>query len=162
MGSCKRCGRSVDEHDRDVRYRLPEPVLLLPEQDLTDGVWKSDDDPDAAVMMLVPDLGGFIRALVPVRLTGGYEVTFGVWVGVHPDDLGRAYDAWWTSGYSELRLEGRLANRLASWDVYAAPVQLAVLDTEAIPYCVSSTDPDLASVLGAEWDHEKVLAALPQ
>jgi hypothetical protein len=29
-------------------------------------------------------VGAFLRALLPVQLTGGYTVTFGVWVGVHP------------------------------------------------------------------------------
>jgi hypothetical protein len=63
--------------------------------DYTEGVWKSETDPMRAVMMTVPHVGGFLRALLPVHLFGGDTVTFGVWVGVHPDDLRRAYDVWW-------------------------------------------------------------------
>ena len=45
-------------------------------------------------MMLVPNVGPFVRALPPFGLTGGYTVTFGVWVAVHPDDLQRAFAVW--------------------------------------------------------------------
>jgi hypothetical protein len=69
---------------------LPDPVLQLPDRDAADGVWKSEPDPNRAVMMMVPNLGGFLRALLPVHLSGGDTVAFGVWVGVHPDDLKRA------------------------------------------------------------------------
>jgi hypothetical protein len=112
-------------------------------------------------MMMVPHLGAFVRALLPVRLTGGHTVTFGVWVGVHPDDLHRAFEVWWSPEYAGLRLEGRLANALPAWEVFAVPVSLAVLDVEVTPCCVSSADDELRSVLTKEWDHESVLAGLP-
>ena len=32
-------------------------------------------------MMQIPGIGPFIRALLVVRLAGGYAVTYGVWVG---------------------------------------------------------------------------------
>jgi hypothetical protein len=113
-------------------------------------------------MMLVPEVGAFVRALLPVQLTGGYTVTFGVWVGVHPDDLRRAFDTWWAPEYADLRIEGRLANALPAWEVFGVPVTLAVTDPEATPYCVNSSDAELAKVLTAEWDHEPVLADLPR
>ena len=49
-------------------------------------------------------------ALLVVRLVGGYTVTYGVWVGVHPDDLQRAFRVWWEPDYDNLRLGGGLAN----------------------------------------------------
>lgn len=159
--TCALCGRPADDHDRHVRYRLPDPVLELPDLDDTDGVWKSEPDPNRAVMMQAPDLGGFVRALLPVRLTHGYTVTFGVWVGVHPDDLRRAFDLWWDEKYSTLTMTGRLANAIPEWGLLAAPVDLAVTDSDATPYCVASTDPELARVLAEEWDHEPVLSQLP-
>jgi hypothetical protein len=106
-------------------------------------------------------LGGFVRALLPVQLTGGHTVTFGVWVGVHPDDLRRAFETWWTPEYFHLRLEGRLANALPAWEVLGVPVTLAVKDPEATPYCVGSSSQGLHSVLTNEWDHERILAGLP-
>jgi hypothetical protein len=162
MSTCGICGRPTDEHQRDVRFVLPDPVLELPDRDDTEGVWKSEADPNRAVMMLVPNLGGFLRALLPVRLSGDHSVTFGVWVGVHPDDLKRAFDVWWAPEYEELRLTGRLANALPSWDVFGAPVDLAVTDAKQTPYCVSSSDAELHAVLMDEWDHEPVLSCLPR
>jgi hypothetical protein len=36
-------------------------------------------------MMQVPALGTFVRAMLPVQLTGGHTVTYGgVWVGIDP------------------------------------------------------------------------------
>jgi hypothetical protein len=88
MSTCAVCGRPVEGHDRHVRFRLPDPVLQVPERDERQGTWKTDQDPNAAVMMMVPDVGAFVRALLPVRLTGGYTVTFGVWIGVPPTTSG--------------------------------------------------------------------------
>jgi len=136
-------------------------VLGASGEDRLHGTWKTDEDPNAAVMMMVPHVGAFVRALLPVRLTGGYTVTFGVWVGVHPDDLERAFGVWWAPEYAQLQMEGRLANALPAWDVFGVPVSLAVTDPDATPYCVASTDPELHSVLADEWDHERVLAGLP-
>jgi hypothetical protein len=161
MSTCELCGRSTDSHDRQVRFRLPDPVLRTPEKDELQGTWKTHEDPNAAVMMMVPDVGAFLRALLPVRLTAGHTVTFGVWVGVHPDDLKRAFDTWWAPEYAQLQIEGRLANALPVWDVFGVPVNLAVIDSDATPYCVASPDAELQTVLTKEWDHEPVLAGLP-
>lgn len=112
-------------------------------------------------MMMVPTVGTFVRALLPVRLTGGYTVTFGVWIGVHPDDLHRAFGVWWEPEYVDLKLDGRLANSLPGWGMLAAQVDAAVLDVESTPYVVASHDPGLADVLNREWQHEEVLQRLP-
>jgi len=112
-------------------------------------------------MMQVPGIGPFIRALLVVRLAGGYAVTYGVWVGVHPGDLQRAFRVWWEPEYENLRLEGALANSVPPWGLLAAPVSLAAKDPEHTPYCVSSSDPMLSRVLGEEWPHKDVLETLP-
>jgi hypothetical protein len=161
VSKCALCGRPVQGHDRHVRFRLPDPVLGSPDQDHAQGTWKTDEDPNAAVMMLVPDVGAFVRALLPVQLTGGHAVTFGVWVGVHPDDLRRAFDTWWAPEYAHLKLDGRLANALPAWDVFGVPVSLEVTDPETAPYCIGSSDQELQAVLTNEWDHDTVLAELP-
>ena len=90
-------------------------------------------------MMQVPGTGAFVRALLVVRLAGSHAVTYGVWVGVDPDDLQRAFRVWWEPEYENLRLEGVLAN-LVPPGTLAAPVTLAVKDPEHTPYCVSSSD----------------------
>jgi hypothetical protein len=112
-------------------------------------------------MMQVPNVGPFVRALLPVRLTGGYTVTFGVWAAIHPDDLQRAFAVWWEPGYADLRLDGILANSVKPWGLLYAPVSLEVRDPGHTPYCAASSDPELSRVLTDEWPHEDVLAALP-
>ena len=42
-------------------------------------------------MMQVPEVGPLLRALLPVHLSGGYTLTFGLWLLVRPDDLQRAF-----------------------------------------------------------------------
>jgi hypothetical protein len=144
---CAQCGRVLDAHDRHVRFRLPDPVLDRSRDGLPDGTWLSHEDPGTSVMMQVPGLGAFVRALLPVRLTGGHTVTYGVWVGIHPSDLQRAFAAWWQPDYADLRLDGVLANALQPWGLLAAPVSLAVPDPEQTPYCAYSPDPLLSRVL---------------
>jgi hypothetical protein len=158
---CPTCGRSLDSHDRDVRFRLPDPVLGATTEQL-DQAWQSDPDANRAVMMQVPGHGAFVRALLPVHLTGGYTLTFGVWIAVHPDDLQRAYRVWWSPAYPELKLEGSLANAIQPWGLLAAPVSTEVRDPDETPYCASSADPTLQRVLHDDWPHEEVLSALPR
>ncbi len=114
-----------------------------------------------SVMMQVPRVGAFIRALLPVQLTGGYSVRYGVWVAVHPDDLQRAAKVWWAPEYAALRIRGWLANAVNPWGLLAAPVEIAVLDPDATPWCVASSDEAFSRLLQAEWDHEFVLDTLP-
>jgi hypothetical protein len=72
-----------------------------------------------------------------------------VWVCVRPDDLQDAFKVWWKPEYAALRLDGRLGNAISPWGLLTAPVELAVLNTDHTPYCVSSTDADLTNVLSS-------------
>lgn len=157
-GACQTCGRPVDDHDRNIRYLLPDPVANSAEQGRADDIWFSHGDPNSSVMMQSPTFGPFVRALLPVHLSDGHTVTFGVWVGVHPDDLQAAFAVWWEPEYPSLRLEGRLANSVPPWGLLAVPVSLAVRDPEHTPYCVASPDATLTAVLNDAWPREDVLA----
>ncbi len=44
--------------------------------------WLSHGTPESPVMMQIPSAGAFVRALLPIRLTGGHTVTYGVRVGI--------------------------------------------------------------------------------
>jgi hypothetical protein len=66
-------------------------------------------------------LGAFIRALMPVRLVGGDTVTYGVWLGVHPEDLQRAFKVWREPEYVDLRLAGLVANDVQPWGLIGKP-----------------------------------------
>ncbi|WP_278236340.1 DUF2199 domain-containing protein [Isoptericola sp. AK164] len=162
MIRCATCGRPAETHDRHVRFRLPEPVLRTERQHQAEGVWTTDPDPTQAVMMQVPDVGPFVRALPPIRLDGGHTFTYGVWVGVHPDDLQTAFRTWWAPEYVDLRLSGYLANIIEPWDVLAAPVDLVMRHPDHTPYCVASDSEELHDILTREWDHGLVLSAVCQ
>ena len=114
-----------------------------------------------STMLQVPNVGPFVRCILPVSLTGGYTVTFGVWILVHPDEFQRAFRLWWGPDYAQLALDGWLANHLPTWDCFTAPVHATVLESEHAPYITSSDDGALAGVLHQEWTHDAVLASLP-
>jgi hypothetical protein len=158
---CEMCGRPVSVHDRHLRFRLPQPVLNSPAREQTAGTWLSHRTADESVMMQVPNVGPFVRALLPVKLSGGHTITFGVWVAIHPDDLQRADAVWHEPEYADLRLDGILSNPVKPWGLLYAPVSLQVRDPEHTPYCSASRDPQLSRVLSDEWPHETVLAACP-
>ncbi|MEN3264597.1 DUF2199 domain-containing protein [Pseudonocardia sp.] len=161
METCVLCGHKTDDHDRHVRFILPEPLLGNTEKMQANDSWLSHDDPASSVMMQVPGFGAFVRALLPITLIGGYTITYGVWVGIHPDDLQQAFAVWQEPEYAALRLSGLLANNIAPWGLSATPVELAVRDPTHTPYCVSSPDATLNDVLTREWNHETVIGALP-
>jgi hypothetical protein len=155
------CGRSTDAHNRHVRFTLPDPVLAAPQQESTPGTWLSHEDAATSVMMQVPGVGPFVRVLLPVTLSGGDTVTFGLWLGVHPDDLQRTFREWWAPTYPNLVLEGRVANDVQPWGLLARPATARVRNPDETPYLTSSTDSLIERVLTEEWPHAEVLDALP-
>jgi hypothetical protein len=151
---CGMCGETLAAHGRDVRFRLPDPVLNSPEQHRAEGSWLSEPDPVTATLMQVPNISPFVRALLPVKLQGGHEFRFGVWIAIHPDDLQDAFRVWNAPEYANLKLTGYLANKIQPWGLFAVPVNLAVLNAEQTPYCVSSPNEELNDVLTREWPHD--------
>ena len=98
--------------------------------------------------------------LLPIRLTGGFSLTYGLWLEVSPDDLLSTYDVWDDPSYADLRLTGRLGNAVLPWGLLGAPVATVVRDPDTTPYCASSPDETLNRVLTDEWDHDLVLGAI--
>ncbi|HJU91461.1 MAG TPA: DUF2199 domain-containing protein [Pyrinomonadaceae bacterium] len=157
MKDCPHCGRPREEHNRHIRFKLPEPVLSIPEEDREAVTWGND------VLMEVKDLGSFVRILIPIKLSGGYTVTYSAWLSVHPFDLYRAWEVWTDdSAYPQLRLFGYLANKIPTWEneTFKKPLDAAVLNVEHTPYAVDSSDEFMRRVIHDEWPHEEVLAAI--
>jgi hypothetical protein len=148
--ACSICGRPLEEHDRHVRFVLPEPVLAVPAEERQARTWGND------VLMQVDGVGAFVRILLAVKLTGGHKLTYGAWLSVHPDRLRHAWEIWRTPAYSGLRLDGVLANTLPAWpsETYAKPMVAAVLDVDHVPYAVDSPDDFMRRVLREEWPHD--------
>jgi hypothetical protein len=128
----------------------------VPEAERAARTWGND------VLMQVQGVGAFVRVLVPVHLTGGYTVTFGAWLDVHPDDLRTAHAVWETDAYQDLELVGRLANMLPPWEseTLARPLRVTVRDPEHVPVAADSTDAFLQDVISREWPHDEILAAV--
>jgi hypothetical protein len=165
MATCGVCGCSVSEHNRHIRFTLPDPVLALPDRETTAGTWMSHASVLESVMMQVPNAGAFVRALLPVHLSEGDSVTFGVWLAIDPrgSALRSLSELWWDDArYPELQVDGWLANKLPPWGLLATPVTAAVRNVSDTPYCVASSDEMLNRVLTEEWDRDLVLTAINQ
>ncbi|MFY9557479.1 MAG: DUF2199 domain-containing protein [Blastocatellia bacterium] len=154
--ACPTCGRPLDEHNRHIRFGVPEPVLSIPEEERAALTWGND------VLMQVEGVGGFVRILVPIKLTGGYTVTYGAWLSVDSADLRRAWEVWQDCSYEQLRLKGVLANMLPGWEneTYVKPLEVAVINVQHTPYAIDSPDDFMRRVIKDEWPHEFVLAAI--
>ena len=135
---------------------MPDPVLDVPQEEREARIWQND------VMMEVQDTGAFVRALLPVHLTEGHTLTFGLWLGVSPQDLRRAYHDWWSPSYPSLVLDGLIANDVQPWGLLGRPVRAVVRNPDETPYADSSADAETQTVLSDEWPHEMVLNALPE
>jgi hypothetical protein len=155
---CASCGRALDVHDRNTRFRLPDALLRLREEDWKPTAWGSPDRD----MLEVPGIGSFIRSLLQVHLSGGFSVTFGLWLEVSPGDLRRAYDLWGDEQYASFLLQGVGANSIPPWEaqVLGKDVTAAVADPTVLPVVVESSDPIVRGIIEEEWPHEEILAAL--
>lgn len=125
----------------------------------------SHESASESVLMQVPDVGAFARALLPIHLTEADSLTFGVWLAIDPrnDALRRLFDIWWDDEqYANLRLTGWLANALPRWGLLNAPVTATVRDVSHTPYCDGSSDSMLSRVLSEEWDRVEILAAVDE
>jgi len=158
---CPTCGHALDAHNRHVRFSLPTPIWDLPERDQTPGTWLSHATPRESVMMQVDGFGAFVRVLLQVQLDGGHTVTYGAWLGIHPSQLHETFAVWWSPEYDALRLEGRLANTIAPWDLLGAPATATVRNADETPYITDSDHQELAGVISNVWRHADVLSHLP-
>ena len=65
--TCAMCGQATTAHNRDVRFRLPDPVLESPEQHRAEDSWLSDPDPNKATLnALSNDILVMVFNLLPV------------------------------------------------------------------------------------------------
>jgi hypothetical protein len=152
-GTCPSCGSPLSHHDRHIRFRLPDPVIEVPEEERAERFWGND------VMLAVKDLGSFVRALLPVHLDDGGSLTFGLWLGVHPDTLRHLWEVWWKPEYAEVSFTGYIANDLVPWSgsVLAMPVTAEPRDPDTAPYVTGSEDPTVHRIVTEKWDPQLIL-----
>lgn len=150
---CPNCGAPLSDHDRNVRFGLPDPALGIPHDERVDRFWGND------VLLAVKDLGCFVRSLLTVHFADDTSLTFGLWLGVHPDDLEHLSKVWWEPHYAEVSFTGYIANDLAPWsgEVLARPVRAEVLDPDSVPQVVASDDVLVSRIIGDKWPPKAVL-----
>lgn len=100
-----------------------------------------------------------MRSLLTVHLDDDTSLTFGLWLGIHPDDLQHLSRVWWEPEYADVSFTGYIANDLAPWsgEVLARPVRAEVLDPDAVPQVVASDDDLVARIVGGKWSPDVVL-----
>ncbi|TWP50023.1 DUF2199 domain-containing protein [Lentzea tibetensis] len=147
---CACCGAELADPQRiDVRFGLPDAALSLPEDEVLHV---------NGGLLAVKDRGSFARCLLPVSLSGDFELVLGTWMKISDADLERTAAVWEEPEYAELVLGGTLANDIRPWGMLGAELTAEVRDTEDIPYAASSTDGLLDRVLHGVWDRDDVLS----
>lgn len=153
---CSECGRPLDVHDRNVRFRVPESVIGLSQEELAERSWSSPKTDHLEVR----GVGSFVRCLLPIRLTGGFSLTYCVWLQVDPETLRRAWEVWEGAAYAGLEFGGQLANAIPPWgeQLLQKQVKAVVVDPDQLPVIVLGSDPAIDSILRQVWPHEEVLS----
>jgi hypothetical protein len=154
---CSLCGRPLETHQRDLRFKLPDAIVEMPEEE-RELSWGGE------AMVAARGVGQFVRVLLPVRLSGGYDVRYGTWLSVSSEDGRRAWEVWDKASYLDLELAGFLANAIEPWGkgLLGAEARAKVRKQDELPYIVSSSNELLALVLNKEWAHEDVLDSFPK
>lgn len=131
----------------DVRCFLPDALLAVPTAD-RDPSWGTE------ALLYAPGFGAFMRALLPLRLTGEMLLTYGTWIAISDEDFEYALAVWDAPAYAAMRISGTLANAITPWRAATldAPVTTAVRDVTQIPYVID--------LLTGEYDRDTVLGTL--
>lgn len=106
-------------------------------------------------------VGGFVRCLMPVRLTGDSSVTYSVWLSLDDGQLRHAHRVWTTDAYRDLTLEGTVANAIKPWpELLGESARAVVRDAGTLPYLVAAKQNTLSRILTEVWDRDDVLSHL--
>jgi hypothetical protein len=157
---CAHCGRPVDPDRRelDYRFKLPDPLLAIPESERADRIGGLGSD-----MVGAPEIGIFVRVLLPVTLSEGYSIRYGTWLGLTSrEHFERARDLWHAPEYPSLTLTGILANAIEPWGKpLMTSVRVGVRAAHEVPYVEAFKDPEMGKVLTETWSRSWVLSAIP-
>lgn len=151
---CSCCGASLDPVDFDIRSALPDAMLALPAERRA-AAWGNSE------FQRLEGVGGFLRCLMPVRLTGGGSVTYSVWLKLDDEQLRHANAVWSTPEYADLRLRGEVANAIKPWpELLGETAGAEVRDAGRLPYLVADENSLLSRVLSDVWDRDAVLSRI--
>jgi hypothetical protein len=140
--------------DLDIRSALPDAIRDLPPERRAKA-WGNSD------LQRLPEVGGFVRCLMPVGLTGGGSVTYSVWLRVDDDQLRHANKVWTTGEYADLTLHGTVANAIQPWPaLLGEPARAEVREADTLPYLIAPGEGLLSRVLGEVWDRDDVVSRI--
>jgi len=158
--ACPCCGDALDAGDPRFNLPVPDPVADLLSRGQDDRILFMSD-----LMVATDVIGAFTRALLPVRLTDGRTVTFGVWISIDGEtyryisELGRDGS---DEEYATMRFDGLLASSLEPWGrkILRAEVSVAVPESRfdrPVPHVVGTTHRTVARIMDEPWAPAKVL-----
>nr|WP_158515524.1 DUF2199 domain-containing protein [Kitasatospora sp. MBT63] len=158
--ACTCCDGTLSAGDPRFNLSLPDPVAKMSAYAQETCIRFLSD-----FMVSTENIGAFTRALLPVTLTDGRTVTFGVWVAIdgptyrYISELGRDGT---DEEYATMEFDGLLANALEPWGrkVLRAEVSVAIPDSpfdRPTPQIISSTHATVTRMLSEPWAPGKVL-----
>jgi hypothetical protein len=154
LPGCSCCGAPLDGTDLDIRSTLPDAIQALPPEQRA-AAWGNSD------LQRLQGVGGFLRCLMPVRLTGGGSVTYSVWLKLDDDQLRHANAIWTTPEYTTLSVRGEVANAIKPWpDLLGEAAGAVARDAGTLPYLVADENTVLSRVLVEVWDRDDVLSRI--
>jgi hypothetical protein len=147
----------VQGRDLDFRFKLPDPILEIPEAERPQRVRESGD------VVGAEGVGVFVRVMLRVMLTDDFQITYGTWLALmNRGDFDRARRLWHSDEYSSLVLEGVIANGIEPWGPpLMTPARASVKDVNQVPYVETIYDESMAAVLDHTWPRSWVLSAIP-
>ncbi len=152
IAPCACCGIAPDPHGRpfSITFAVPDVVFEIQEELLD--TWGEDP------FLAIKNVGFFLRVLLPVKLSDGFSVAFGTWLEIHSDDFRNAWQTWNFPEYSDLVVEGYVANAIEPWKKLPHELVRAVVrDPAQVPYLASSENPLITRIIGETWPHADVL-----
>lgn len=154
---CADCGQMVEGRDLDFRFKLPDALFAIPEEERGQRVHDGGD------MVGAPGLGVFVRVLLPVALTEEYSIRYGTWLQLtSEEDFNRVRELWDAPEYPSLALDGILANAIEPWGPpLMTKVHVGVRADHEVPYVEAIYDEEMAKVLTETWSRSWVLSAIP-
>ncbi|ALO10197.1 hypothetical protein AQF52_4603 [Streptomyces venezuelae] len=157
LASCSCCGEPLaDERRIDIRFGLPDAALGAPEE--------ARRTFGADALLRVDGVGFFVRALLPLKLSGDTKLVLGAWLEVDEEMLRHAAAVWYDeAAYPGLAVRGRLANAVEPWgaEVLGLEVTGRISDPGELPYLVEGHEPMAVRLLGDVWDRDHVLSRFP-
>ncbi|AGL20760.1 DUF2199 domain-containing protein [Actinoplanes sp. N902-109] len=155
LPGCSCCGAPLDPVNLAIRTEWPDALKDLP-PDRREAIWGD------GTLRRDPDLGAFIRCMMPVQLTGGGTVEYSVWLRIDDNQMRKALHFWDLPEYADLTLVGTVANDVKPWEgMLGEPARAEVRDPGTIPWLIAQPETLLHRILHDTWDRDDILSRIP-